>query len=484
MNSLFSKKVTNSIFFQFSVSGLGEVDERNFLRIREMGEIEELVQYNVLETTIVPPPSRYCGSYSVRIEQGKSDDEYYYTKYDPLGSHQEVTNYFHNESYQRKDYSGSHRILRRNNTYCQLSPRIHSRHREYIPQDLTCQVAQLTSVSGHRTVSRVLQPSPYFIALGVSERKFELLLRRYVIPPTLLLRLGYPIKPVNSSTSVSFPVSDGKLNINAKEFRPKEKCLTRACCRCQKIFFTTANAYITQETCYHHWGKRRRCNNPTHEYYGYFVHDCCYQKFGSLGCTESRLHVWSGFENNDIEDPYDGYAITKQRQHFQVGETSGVYALDCEMCYTVRGLELTKVTVVRIDGGIIYDSYVKPYHEIVDYNTRFSGITARDMEINTPKRIHEVQDDLLQFIGACTVLIGHSLENDLRALKIVHNNIVDTALVFGHEKGLPYRKALKELASTVLHRNIQSSAEGHNSYEGAVTCMDLMLWRVKNDFGY
>ncbi|XP_074036174.1 putative exonuclease GOR [Leptinotarsa decemlineata] len=451
-----------------------------------MSKIEDLVQYKVLATTIVPPLSRQCGSYSVRIEQGRSGDEYYFTKYDPLGSHQEVTNYFRNESHRRKDYSNSHRILRRNNTYCQSRTRINSTRREYIPQDSTYQVAQLSSVSGHRTVSGMLQPSPHFIALGVSERTFELLLLRYVISPTLLLTLGYPIEPVGSSTrkkshSVSFPVHEGRLNINAQEFRPTEKCLMRTCCRCQKIFFTTANAYITQEKCYHHWGKRRRCNISSHENYGYFVHDCCYQKFGSLGCTESHLHVWSGFENNDIEEPYYGYAITKQRQDFQVGETSGVYALDCEMCYTVRGLELTKVTVVRMDGGLVYDSYVKPYHEIVDYNTRFSGITAHDMEINAPKRIHEVQYDLLQFIGAETVLIGHSLESDLRALKITHKNIVDTALVFEHEKGLPYRKALKQLASTVLHRNIQSSTEGHNSYEDAAACMDLMLWRVKND---
>ncbi|XP_074036175.1 putative exonuclease GOR [Leptinotarsa decemlineata] len=449
-----------------------------------MSNIEELVQYNLLMTKNVPPPSRHCGRYSVRIEQGRSGDEYYYTNYDPLGSHQDVENYFHKESYQRKDYSGSNRILRRNNTYCQLLPRINSRRREYISQDLTYQVAPLVPVSGYKTVSRILQPSPHFIALGVSEGTFGLLLRRYVISPTLLLTLGYPIEPVSSSTrkkshSVSFPVRDGRLNINAQEFRPTAKCLMRTCCRCQKIFFTTANAYITQEKCYHHWGKRRRCNISSHENYGYFIHDCCYQKFGSLGCTESHLHVWSGIGHNDQEDLHD-YVITKRRQKF-VGETGGVYSLDCEMCYTVRGLELTKVTVVRMDGGLVYDSYVKPNHEIVDYNTRFSGITAHDMEVNAPKRIHEVQYDLLQFIGAETVLIGHSLESDLRALKIAHKNIVDTALVFEHEKGLPYRKALKELASTVLHRSIQSSTEGHNSYEDAAACMDLMLWRVKND---
>jgi len=48
----------------------------------------------------------------------------------------------------------------------------------------------------------------------------------------------------------------------------------------------------------------------------------------------------------------------------------GVYALDCEMCYTTQGLELTRVTIIDEDCKVIYETLVKPQNPIIDYNTR------------------------------------------------------------------------------------------------------------------
>ena len=88
------------------------------------------------------------------------------------------------------------------------------------------------------------------------------------------------------------------------------------------------------------------------------------------------------------------------------------------MLFTTQGLELCKVTVVGIDGRLVYETIIRPDDLIVDYNTRFSGVTARDLKRGSVKSLKDVQNDLLGFINANTILIGHGLENDLRALKV------------------------------------------------------------------
>ena len=56
-----------------------------------------------------------------------------------------------------------------------------------------------------------------------------------------------------------------------------------------------------------------------------------------------------------------------------------VYALDCEMCYTTEGLELTRVSVVDMSLKPVYENIVKPCHTIVDYNTRYVCVVIYSM---------------------------------------------------------------------------------------------------------
>lgn len=159
-----------------------------------------------------------------------------------------------------------------------------------------------------------------------------------------------------------------------------------------------------------------------------------------------------------------------------------MYSLDCEMSYTVTGLEVVKVTLIDITGKPVYNQYVKPVSEVVDFNTRYSGVCKEDFEKNGTKSLVQVQRDLKRLICDETVLIGHGLENDLKGLKMLHKTVVDTSFVFPHFLGLPYRRSLRNLAQCCLKKFIQTGHNGHDPCEDARTCMDLMLLRLNKDF--
>ena len=95
----------------------------------------------------------------------------------------------------------------------------------------------------------------------------------------------------------------------------------------------------------------------------------------------------------------------------------GVYALDCEMCYTTEGPELTRVTVISSECKTVYETLVKPDNPILDHNTRFSGITEEDLQ-DVKTTIRDVQAVLLSKFSHKTILIGHSFDSDLRALRV------------------------------------------------------------------
>ncbi|GLD96933.1 hypothetical protein PINS_up005616 [Pythium insidiosum] len=157
-----------------------------------------------------------------------------------------------------------------------------------------------------------------------------------------------------------------------------------------------------------------------------------------------------------------------------------VLALDCEMCETDLGMELTRVTVVNVQGDVVYDQLVKPQNLIINYHTEFSGITAEALQA-TRHILADVQRELLErFLFQDTVLVGHSLTSDLRALRIVHRRIADTSVLYPHQRGFPFKTSLKFLTKTFLGKSIQTKIqEGHDSAEDARAAMELLLLKIR-----
>jgi len=98
---------------------------------------------------------------------------------------------------------------------------------------------------------------------------------------------------------------------------------------------------------------------------------------------------------------------------------------------------------------------VKPSHPILDYNSNYSGIKEGDLDKITTT-IADVQTRLMTLFNDKTILVGHSLESDLKALRLIHDTVVDTAQVFPHRRGLPYKRALRTLTGEFLLKIIQN----------------------------
>ncbi|KAH1169181.1 RNA exonuclease 1 homolog isoform X2 [Mauremys mutica] len=290
------------------------------------------------------------------------------------------------------------------------------------------------------------------------------ILKDYVLTEEQLHENGYP-QP-NPEKPGSAMLSNGITKTAVSD------ASKRVCCRCGEIYTVTASGkHIRKEECNYHSGRVLRQKVPGGLETRY---SCCEGVVGSPGCQVAKLHVHDGRKEN-----LEGFVKTFIKLTPADGN-HGVFALDCEMCYTTQGLELTRVTVVDSNLQVAYDTLVKPDNEIIDYNTRFSGVTEEDLK-NTSSSIRDVQAILLNLFSADTILIGHSLENDLFALKLIHNTVVDTAVVFPHRLGLPHKRALRNLMADYLRRIIQDDVGGHDSSEDAAACMELMLWKVKED---
>ncbi|XP_057698023.1 RNA exonuclease 1 homolog [Corythoichthys intestinalis] len=289
-------------------------------------------------------------------------------------------------------------------------------------------------------------------------------LKAYLMTEDQLQEHGYPrISPNSVGKAVLYNLPEKKVIMDP---------FIKICCRCGAEYkVNVKGSCLRKEECAFHWGRVRRQKVAG----GWeTMYSCCSGAVGSSGCQTAQQHVQDG-----RTESLDGYVTTFSKGLPPDGN-GGVFALDCEMCYTKQGLELTRITVINSELQVIYDTFVKPDSKVVDYNTRFSGVTPEDLN-GTTITLRDVQAVLLSMFSAESILVGHSLESDLLALKLIHSSVVDTAIVFPHRLGFPYKRALRNLMADYLKRIIQDSVDGHDSSEDATACMELMIWKLKED---
>ncbi|CUS10308.1 unnamed protein product [Tuber aestivum] len=277
--------------------------------------------------------------------------------------------------------------------------------------------------------------------------------------------------------------------------------------------------------CIFHWGRLiflQRTGSAYQDNAREKVYSCCRRVAGSPGCTTAENHVFKVSEakrlaaswpfictpspsNSTTDSPT---ADTPESKDSSPPLVEKALCIDCEMCYTTRGMELIRVTATAFPtGAIVMDALVRPFGEILDLNTRFSGV--RPLEFTSAQSFtpqpyptttalmspcshapsaplciipspSAARDLLLTYISSETPLIGHALENDLNALRLCHKNVIDTAILFPHNRGLPARNKLKYLVDVHLGRRIQveGAADGHDSAVDARCAGELVRFKI------
>ncbi|KAJ6507395.1 ribonuclease H [Mycena vitilis] len=210
----------------------------------------------------------------------------------------------------------------------------------------------------------------------------------------------------------------------------------------------------------------------------------------------------------DVFQKPDGWVETPEEQKPSLLDDPAkapkrtVYCIDCEMCLTEDGKELTRICLIDFNSGVVvYDQLVKPLKPILDYLTRWSGITAEQLGPITTT-LAQVQAHVLRLLSPpaanpfaangtpsaphlTPILVGHSLESDLKALKLCHSMCIDTAVLYHHPRGRPLKPGLAWLTKKWCGREIQTGGEGgHDPEEDARACLELLQKKMDGGPGF
>ena len=86
-----------------------------------------------------------------------------------------------------------------------------------------------------------------------------------------------------------------------------------------------------------------------------------------LWMDQNLLLLWTQKRSSTI--------LKQSIESYSESQTRSILAVDCEMVVTEAGYELARVTCVSGKETVLLDSFAKPEHPVIDYVTKYSGIT-------------------------------------------------------------------------------------------------------------
>ncbi|XP_061339974.1 small RNA degrading nuclease 3-like [Gastrolobium bilobum] len=177
----------------------------------------------------------------------------------------------------------------------------------------------------------------------------------------------------------------------------------------------------------------------------------------------------------------EGWVIINLKKKPKVMKCTAMVAVDCEMVLCEDGTEaLVKVCVVDHNLEVKLNELVKPDKAIADYRTEITGVSSQDLE-PVSCSLADIQKSMKKLLSNGTILVGHSLHNDLRVLKLDHVRVVDTSYIFQSTDGSIHRRpSLNSLCQAVLGYEVRENGAPHNCLDDACAAMKLALAKIKH----
>ncbi|KAL6961446.1 hypothetical protein U1Q18_039215 [Sarracenia purpurea var. burkii] len=179
----------------------------------------------------------------------------------------------------------------------------------------------------------------------------------------------------------------------------------------------------------------------------------------------------------------EGWLVTKPSKKNKKRRSTALIAIDCEMVLCEDGTEaLVSVCVVDRNLQVKLNELVNPNKAVADYRSEITGISAKDLDGVTCS-VADVQKSMKKLLSHGTILVGHSLNNDLRALKLDHARVIDTSFIFKVGDGTNFRRpSLNNLCKAVLGYEVRKNGAPHNCLDDACAAMKLVLAKMETGF--
>jgi RNA exonuclease 1 len=264
-------------------------------------------------------------------------------------------------------------------------------------------------------------------------------------------------------------------------------------------------------------------------------YDCCGQHVSEpKPCCTSDVHRLREYQPGHLQRLYQLYPTPPSYNAKQENRPlRDAVSIDCEMGTAVIGdPELIRVSAIDYyTGEVLVNNLVATDQPMQHLNTKYSGVTWGQMNhaLRTRKTLDGkagARNALWRFVGPHTILVGHGVSNDLRAMRWIHPRVVDSLMIenkivqakkaleaaaaaaAAEEQALkdaelqslglevpavqipvpePKTKkpkgtgdlALKTLVKKYLGQDVQMQGKkGHDSLEDAISARDLVHWMV------